>query len=264
MQEGSRKWCWAWDISYTSSYTTSFQIHTCASVRARLSAWFTERQYTTIRRGEVRKSIRTKSLSRSGVFRPKLAANVRAGNDRRNIARGVKSNRVLYGKFTLQCRGRGANQIFHRYDGIRSRSSKLEISLARSRVPLRFAEWLLLPSPPSSSSIHSNFPPLSSAKIVANCVLRNENLQIETRATARLHVSSLRNSSESETRAGFRFVFIGLGLNREPREINETKHTLIVVYLLITLETRFIIETLSICKFCRTFWIFWFIHLLIK
>jgi len=64
------------------------------------------------------------------VSATKLAAanNARVGNDSRNIARGVKPNRAL--------RVRGGDgekaRVSRRYDGIRSRSSKLEISLARS------------------------------------------------------------------------------------------------------------------------------------
>lgn len=115
------------------------------------------------RGGRVRKSIRMKSLSRSTIFRRELRANVCIGTTG-EILRGVKSNRVLREVYAVP-REKGASGraqplgLFRRYDGIRSRSSKLEISLVRLRRGVR------LPPPPRIYFAHPNVsPPLSSVK----------------------------------------------------------------------------------------------------
>lgn len=132
------------------------------------------------------------------MFRIELGANVCVGTTG-EILRDVKSNRVLSEVYAIPgvgALGADANPpVFCRYDGIRSRSPKLEISLVRLRREVHPPP----PPPPPSPRIYFAHPnvsaPLSSTKLFRTCF---KNLRIARRELPRLHIWSLCDFRELE------------------------------------------------------------------
>lgn len=157
----------------------------------------------------------TDEITFSTMFRIELRANFCIGTTG-EILHGVKSNRVLCEVTLYQgwVHQSGCKPlVFCRYDGIRSRSSKLEISLVRLRRGVR---------PPLSPRIYFAHPnvsaPLSSTKLFRTCF---KNLRIARRELPRLHIWSLCDfrelererilKIESSTVSSFTYVFKNMG-----------------------------------------------------
>lgn len=118
------------------------------------------------------------------MFRTELGANVCIGTTG-EILRGVKSNRVLSEVYAIGDgvhRGGRKPPVFCRYDGIRSRSPKLEISLVRLRRGVRRRR-----RPRGEFTLPTRMfrVPLSSAKLFRTCFKK---LRIARRELPRLHI----------------------------------------------------------------------------